>query len=324
MPSTPGVFLPLFDVTRFTAMSLAWNECVRSHCKAFILPGFPSKTAFAIRICSLRTLRNTSFQIIECHIFASSTRAPALWAVICVLILRRFSKLSYKEAPVGRQQLISVPVERQTRLLSLNHVADSIHPITGWHLLLPTSPNRSSIGLPYGWLAMHCTWRSIGLTTFRFVHPVDDLGAFSTPEVQRFRTCSYQTCNLTIRCKHREAAFDLIILVGLFSFTALANIQLISPYHPSRALTGEDFLRGLHVTNPTQFDPLSTGLRTDHTARGKHARIGTGRNIPGIQILYSKYKPLNTLNKATSCRTITQSSPARLASGETFGYVRCV
>ncbi|CAB1055776.1 hypothetical protein D1BOALGB6SA_510, partial [Olavius sp. associated proteobacterium Delta 1] len=50
----------------------------------------------------------------------------------------------------------------------------------------------------------------------------------------------------------------------------------------------------------TQFGTLSAGLRTNHTARGKHARVGTGRNMPGIQGNY-----LNTLNYATSCRTLT-------------------
>jgi len=211
--------------------------------------------------------------------------------------LKRFSRFSHNETPVGRQQLISVLADRQLKRLSLNHIADSIHLITRWHLLLPTSSHRSFIGLPYGWLAMRCTWQSNGFTTFRFVYPMNDLGVFSTPEIQRFRTGSYKTCNLISRYKHKDAAFDLIILVGLFSITMLINIQILSPYHSSLALTGEDFLRGLHVAIPTQFDPLSAGLRTDHTARGKHARIGTGRNIPGTQILYSKYKLLNTINK---------------------------
>lgn len=136
------------------------------------------------------------------------------------------------------------------------------------------------------------------VSTFRFAHPLNDLGAISTPEVLQFRTGSYKTCNLTPCHKHREAAFDLLILVGLFCVTVLTKVQIFSPYHSSRALTGEDFLRGLHVTNPTQFDPLSTGLRTDHTARGKHARLGTGRNIPGTQVLYGQYKVPNTLNKS--------------------------
>ena len=143
------------------------------------------------------------------------------------------------------------------------------------------------------------------VSTFHFVYPLNDLGALTTPEVLRFRTGSYETCNLTPCCKHGEAAFDLLILVGLFYITMLTNVQILSPYHSSLALTEEDYLRGLHVANLTQFDPLSAGLRTDHTARGKHARIGTGRNIPGISILYSKYKLLDTLNKATSCRTVT-------------------
>jgi hypothetical protein len=36
-PSTPGVFLPLLCVTRFTANARPWNEWV-SHCRAFTLP----------------------------------------------------------------------------------------------------------------------------------------------------------------------------------------------------------------------------------------------------------------------------------------------
>ena len=46
-------------------------------------------------------------------------------------------------------------------------------------------------------------------------------------------------------------------------------------------LTGEDFRRGSPVTVQTRFGTLSAGLRTLHTARGKHARVGTGRNMPG-------------------------------------------
>lgn len=57
---------------------------------------------------------------------------------------------------------------------------------------------------------------------------------------------------------------------------------------------------GSLVAIRTRFGTLSAGLRTNHTARGKHARVETGRNMPGIQ---GKY--LNTLNYATSCRTIT-------------------
>jgi hypothetical protein len=36
-----------------------------------------------------------------------------------------------------------------------------------------------------------------GVTTFRIVDPMDDLGAPSTPVVRRFRTGSYETCILT-------------------------------------------------------------------------------------------------------------------------------
>jgi hypothetical protein len=56
---------------------------------------------------------------------------------------------------------------------------------------------------------------------------------------------------------------------------------------------------GFPVTIQTLFGTLSAGLRTNHTARGKHARVETGRNMPGTP---GKY--LNTLNYATSCRKI--------------------
>jgi len=123
------------------------------------------------------------------------------------------------------------------------------------------------------------------VSTFRIVHPADDLGASSTPVVRQFRAGSYKTCNLTTRRKHREAAFDLLIPVGLCSITALTGIQIPSPYHPSLALNGgfsEGFSR--HRLNPVRH--IVCGLRTDHTARGRHARMGTGRNIPGIPVTY--------------------------------------
>jgi len=84
---------------------------------------------------------------------------------------------------------------------------------------------------------------------------MDDLGAFSTPVAHRFRAGSYKTRILTTRRKHMEAAFDLLILVGLFSFTTLANIQLISPCHPSLAFNGGGFPEefSCHHSNPIQY-----------------------------------------------------------------------
>jgi hypothetical protein len=48
-----------------------------------------------------------------------------------------------------------------------------------------------------------------GVTTFRLVDPMDDLGAPCTPEVLQFRAGDYQTCILSSCCLHWEAAFDL-------------------------------------------------------------------------------------------------------------------
>lgn len=58
--STPGVFLPLFSVTRFTAKALPENERVSSHCKAFTLPQRPSRVAFTIRACNVFAEVNTA------------------------------------------------------------------------------------------------------------------------------------------------------------------------------------------------------------------------------------------------------------------------
>src|SRR5258707_9959452 len=55
--STPGVFLPLFSVTRFTANARPLNEWVSSHCRAFTLLWRPACTAFTIRVCSPLTWR---------------------------------------------------------------------------------------------------------------------------------------------------------------------------------------------------------------------------------------------------------------------------
>jgi hypothetical protein len=43
---------------------------------------------------------------------------------------------------------------------------------------------------------------------------------------------------------------------------------------------------GSPVTVQTLFGTLSVGLRTNHTARGKHAHVGSGRNMPGTQCKY--------------------------------------
>ena len=57
---------------------------------------------------------------------------------------------------------------------------------------------------------------------------------------------------------------------------------------------------GSPVAIQTRFGTLFAGLRTNRTARGKHARVETGRNMPG-----TTGKCLSTLHYATSCRTIT-------------------
>ena len=69
-------------------------------------------------------------------------------------------------------------LEGLSPVLTLSHVSCSIHPVTGWHLLLPTSQFRPSICLPYGRLALHRgTGRSDDFSTFHVINLTDNLGA---------------------------------------------------------------------------------------------------------------------------------------------------
>ena len=94
-----------------------------------------------------------------------------------------------------------------------------------------------------------------GVTTFHTVDPMDDLGAPFTPGVRWFRTGSWQTCIPTPCRKHWEAALDLSILVGPRSLTALTDIHLLSPYHPTLALNRGGFPEGFscHHSNPIRY-----------------------------------------------------------------------
>src|SRR5208282_4588481 len=66
-PSTPGVFLPWFSVTRFTAKARPENERVSSRCKVRTLFQRPSRVALTIRACSLLTFRSHSCQSVWFH-----------------------------------------------------------------------------------------------------------------------------------------------------------------------------------------------------------------------------------------------------------------
>jgi hypothetical protein len=60
---------------------------------------------------------------------------------------------------------------------------------------------------------------------------------------------------------------------------------------------------GSPVAVQTLFGTLSVGLRTNHTARGKHAHVGSGRNMPGTPCVNVTTRVHS--NYATSCRTRT-------------------
>jgi hypothetical protein len=64
-PSTPGVHLPWFSVTRFTAKALPLSERMSKRCNAFALRRLPSCHAFTIRTCKLLTRRWQSDQLVS-------------------------------------------------------------------------------------------------------------------------------------------------------------------------------------------------------------------------------------------------------------------
>jgi hypothetical protein len=64
-----------------------------------------------------------------------------------------------------------------------------------------------------------------GVTTFRIVDPVDDLGVPSTSAVQQFRAGMVETCILTACCLRWEAAFDLILVNPRRPVQSLRRLQ---------------------------------------------------------------------------------------------------
>jgi hypothetical protein len=81
--------------------------------------------------------------------------------------LGRFFNFSRNGTPVGRGHALHQG--RMPPIFALSHFPCSIRLITKRLLLFPTSHCRSSMGLPYGRLAMHCTWRSNDFSTFHVI-----------------------------------------------------------------------------------------------------------------------------------------------------------
>src|SRR5215470_12012801 len=85
-PSTPGVFLPLFSVTRLIANTFALNERVKRRCKALTLPHRLACVALTIRACSRRTFPYALSHLIEDQTTLSLENAPVcvVTSVICL------------------------------------------------------------------------------------------------------------------------------------------------------------------------------------------------------------------------------------------------
>ncbi len=121
--STPGVRLPLFSVTRFTAKALPLNEQVRSRCKALTLPQRPNCDALTIRACSRSTCRSHCCQLIWSQSVTPAEDAHAECSTfICVFLMRRFclfsrqSRLAGSLPALGREAATSYPLYYGTAL----------------------------------------------------------------------------------------------------------------------------------------------------------------------------------------------------------------
>ncbi len=177
--STPGVFLPWFSVTRFTASALPLNEWVRRRCRAFTLPHFPSCVALTMRVCSRLTLLWALRQSMACHATSSWETAPAVCcsAVICsvsfagssnVLVMKDLVEVCSLSRGV-MLQLLSAPLQNSFRFFhiplpaSLSASLASRFPFSGRGTGLPCSaslPERVRSSLFAGSLNVHgrVTW----------------------------------------------------------------------------------------------------------------------------------------------------------------------
>src|SRR6266487_7164649 len=116
IPSTPGVRLPRFSVTRRTASALPLNEWVSKRWSALTLPHLPACVAFTIRAWSRRTLRCTAYQSMVCQFIATWEAAPAVgWAVICFA-----SAIGCTSALVRRDLVEVCPLSRAVMLQPLS------------------------------------------------------------------------------------------------------------------------------------------------------------------------------------------------------------
>src|ERR1700693_5102984 len=104
-PSTPGVRLPSFSDTRFTASALAEYELTRNRCRAFTRRQSRSRVALAIRICSPRTRRCTMGQSTWSHVPAPGKAAESVLAdlILACLLLKGFGICSRHSIPHGGQ-----------------------------------------------------------------------------------------------------------------------------------------------------------------------------------------------------------------------------
>src|ERR1700677_3596714 len=105
-PSTPGVRLPSFSDTRFTASTLAEYELTRNRCRAFTLRQFWSQVTLAIRVCSLLTRRCTVGQSIWSQLRPSGEAAESAFTdlILACLLLRGFGIRSHHSIPHGSQR----------------------------------------------------------------------------------------------------------------------------------------------------------------------------------------------------------------------------
>ena len=216
-PSTPGVRLPSFSDTRFTAIALAEYELTRNRCRAFTLRQSCSRVALAIRICSPLTRRCTVGQSIRSHAPPAGKAAEsALTGLIlaCLLsggfgIRSRHTKPHGSQRPFRVEHVVSYPDDYCPAFAcSVIPYPLPIHTLCS-SLTRPAHPGGKITGLPSS-TAM-TRWGGCCLSTGGAVSACPDLKA-------RHPTA----------CPFGSGAYSYF---RLFNVTVVAAVHLGSPDH---------------------------------------------------------------------------------------------
>jgi hypothetical protein len=149
-PSTPGVFVPVFSVTRLPAKARAAHECTNRELRRLTLRQAPAWTAWTLRRCRERTRRWQAAQFIRCHALVVRSEDACRSGLLMVhrASVRGLPRRSRPITPVGSQPPFGVgqslhPSPPHSRVA----FASSHVPYRLRHLLCLRSGDAGGLGL---------------------------------------------------------------------------------------------------------------------------------------------------------------------------------